>query len=57
MTEKRDPKTLDEALDYIEELEKALREAIEIVMKRDDQLSATERRVADLEEQLEELKA
>lgn len=56
MTEKK-PKTLDEALDYIEELEQALREAIAIVMKRDDQLSATERRLSNLEDKLEELQA
>lgn len=56
MKEKREIKTLDEALDYIDELEASLREAIEIVMKRDDQLSATEKRIYDLEEQIEKLK-
>lgn len=57
MTEKREVKTLDEALDYIEELETGLREAIEIVMKRDDQLSATEKKVLDLEYKLEKLES
>lgn len=57
MTEKREVKTLDEALDYIEELETGLREAIEIVLKRDDQLSATEKKVLDLEYKLEKLES
>jgi hypothetical protein len=57
MTEKREVKTLDEALDYIEELETSLREAIEIVMKRDDQLRSTERKVLDLETKLDNLKS
>ena len=57
MTEKREVKTLDEALDYIEELETGLREAIEIVMKRDDQLSATEKKVLDLEYKLEKFES
>jgi hypothetical protein len=57
MTEKREVKTLDEALDYIEELETSLREAIEIVMKRDDQLRSTERKVLDLETKLDNLQS
>lgn len=55
MTEKKEIKTLDEALDYIDELEKALRDAIEVVMKRDDQLSATEKRIVELEFKLENM--
>lgn len=57
MTKKREVKTLDEALDYIEELETSLREAIEIVMKRDDQLRSTERKVLDLETKLDNLQS
>ena len=57
MTAKREVKTLDEALDYIEELETSLREAIEIVMKRDDQLRSTERKVLDLETKLDNLQS
>ncbi len=54
MTDKK-IKTLDEALDYIDELEASLREAIDVVMKRDDQLSLAEKRIYDLEEKLERL--
>jgi len=55
MAEKKEIKTLDEALDYIEELESSLRDAINIVMKRDDQLGAAEKRIMDLEEKMERL--
>jgi len=55
MKEKKKIKTLDEALDYIAELEKGLRDAIEIVLKRDDQLSAAEKRIVELEIKLENL--
>lgn len=55
MKEKKKIKTLNEALDYIAELEKGLRDAIEIVLKRDDQLSAAEKRIVELEIKLENL--
>lgn len=55
MKEKKKIKTLDEALEYIDELEKGLRDAIEVVLKRDDQLSAAEKRIVELETKLEDL--
>lgn len=55
MSEKKEIKTLDEALDRIEELEAGLQQAIDLVMKRDDQLSASEKRILELEHKLDNL--
>jgi len=46
---------LSEALARVDVLEKKLDEAIDLILKRDDQLSAAERKVLDLEEKLESL--
>lgn len=50
-------RTLEEAMVYIDELEKNLKEAISLVMKRDDQLTVAERRIFELESSIEELEA
>lgn len=45
--------TLEQANARIEQLEAKLDEAIEIILKRDDQLTLAERRICELERQLE----
>jgi len=55
MKDKKEIKTLDAALDRIEELEAGIQQAIDVVLKRDDQLRATERRILELEDKLESL--
>ena len=45
-------KDLDTALARIEELEKKLDEAIDVVVKRDDELDRMQRRILNLEDQL-----
>ena len=47
--------TLEEAKARIVELEKKLDEAIDIIMKRDEQLDATERRLLNLQSRLESI--
>ena len=49
-----EPQTLEEAKTRIRKLEEKLDEAIEIILKRDDQLTAAERRILELEIKLGE---
>ena len=47
------PKTLEEALTRISELERGLDEAMNLLLQRDARLEFYERRIVDLEEALE----
>jgi hypothetical protein len=50
-----EPTTLEEAKKRIAALEAKLDEAIAIILKRDEELQITERRLLDAEEKLEKL--
>lgn len=47
--------TLEQAMKRIAELEKALGEALDTIVRRDDTLDFSERKINDLEERIESL--